>query len=176
MAEYKILITGPMGAGKTTAIGTVSEIGVVSTDVKNSDIVQSQKATTTVAMDYGQITLDGGDQLRIYGTPGQERFDFMWKILSRGALGLIILLDNARPAPLLDLNKFLDGFGPLIAETGAVIGVSNKPSVPKSPSIEAYYEVMASRNMVLPLFEVDVRKKDDVLLLVDSLLSVLEIR
>jgi len=172
VAEYKILITGPMGAGKTTAIGAVSEIGVVSTDVKNSDLAQSQKATTTVAMDYGQITLDGGDQLRIYGTPGQERFDFMWKILSRGALGLIILLDNTRPAPLDDLNKFVDGFAPLIAETGAVVGVSNKPG---GPGIDAYYEVLSARDMMLPIFEVDVRNKDDVLLLINALLSVLEI-
>ena len=173
MAEYKILITGPMGAGKSTAISAVSEIGVVSTDVKNSDLAQSQKATTTVAMDYGQISLGSGDQLRIYGTPGQERFDFMWSILSRGALGLIILLDSTRPQPLADLNKFLDGFAPLIKETGAVIGVSNKPG---GPSIDAYYEVLAARNMMLPLFEVDVRKKQDVLLMVDALLSVLEIR
>jgi uncharacterized protein len=176
VAEYKILITGPMGAGKTTAIAAVSEIGVVSTDVKNSDTAQSQKATTTVAMDYGQISLGDSDRLRIYGTPGQERFDFMWKILSRGALGLIILLDNGRPNPLQDLNKFLDGFAPLITETGAVVGVSNKPNIPNSPSIDAYYEVLAARNMMLPLFEVDVRKKGDVLLLLDSLLSVLEIR
>ncbi len=173
MAEYKILITGPMGAGKSTAIGAVSEIGVVSTDVKNSDLAQSQKATTTVAMDYGQISLGNGDQLRIYGTPGQERFDFMWSILSRGALGLIILLDSARPQPLADLNKFLDGFAPLIKETGAVVGVSNKPG---GPSIDAYYEVLVARDMMLPLFEVDVRKKEDVLLMVDALLSVLEIR
>jgi uncharacterized protein len=173
VAEYKILITGPMGSGKTTAIQAVSEIGVVSTDVKNTDRLQNAKATTTVAMDYGQVTLDGGDQLRIYGTPGQERFDFMWKILSRGSMGLIILIDSQRKDPVADLNRFIDGFAPVIAEAGAVVGVSNKSG---GPPLDAYYESLSARGLMLPVFEVDVRRKEDVLLLLDALLSILEIK
>ena len=74
--EYKLVFAGSMGAGKTTAIGAISEIPPVRTDVANSDLATFAKATTTAAMDYGEVTLDGGDKLRLYGTPGQARFDF----------------------------------------------------------------------------------------------------
>ena len=85
MNEYKILITGTMGAGKTTAIAAISEVPPIMTDVQNNDTSNS-KLTTTVGLDYGELSLDGGDKLRIYGTPGQERFAFMWKVLAKGAL------------------------------------------------------------------------------------------
>src|SRR5690625_6233998 len=85
---YKILFTGPVGSDKTTAIQSLSDIGVVSTEASASDDVKSLKPTTTVAMDYGLMKLPNGDQVRLYGTPGQKRFDFMWDILARDALGL----------------------------------------------------------------------------------------
>src|SRR5262249_54374958 len=94
--EHKILFTGSMGAGKTAAIGAVSEIEPVTTDVLNSMRDGVSKATTTVGLDYGEITLDGGEKLRLYGTPGQERFSAMWDILSAGALGVVILIDHSR--------------------------------------------------------------------------------
>ena len=99
MNEYKILFTGTMGAGKSTAINTLSETESINTDVLNSDS-SVQKERTTVGLDFGQFTLDNGDRIRMFGTPGQARFDFLWKILSKGSLGLIILADNSRPDPL----------------------------------------------------------------------------
>lgn len=67
MNEYKILVTGTMGAGKTTAIAAISEVPPIMTDVQNND-TSNAKLTTTVGSDYGELTLDGGDKLRIYGT------------------------------------------------------------------------------------------------------------
>ena len=89
---YKLVFAGPVGAGKTTAIQTLSDIEVVSTDAHASDEVRLLKKTTTVAMDYGLMKLASGDQVRLYGTPGQQRFDFMWEILSENALGLVLML------------------------------------------------------------------------------------
>ena len=81
MTEYKLLFTGPMGAGKTTAIAAVSEVAPVITDVQNTD--QSVlKERTTVGLDFGLLSLDNGDRIRLFGTPGQMRFDFLWKILA----------------------------------------------------------------------------------------------
>lgn len=94
MTEYKILFTGTMGAGKTTAIAAISEMSPVMTDVLNSD-ASVAKARTTVGLDFGVLTLDSGDRVRLFGTPGQTRFDFLWKILAKNALGLIILTDNS---------------------------------------------------------------------------------
>ena len=122
MNEHKILFTGVTGSGKTTAIAAVSEIAPLSTDVRNTD-AGGGKRMTTVGLDYGELTLDNGDKLRLYGTPGQQRFDFMWTILSRGALGLIILIDNSQPDPLADLDLYLTGFAQLIADTACVVAI-----------------------------------------------------
>jgi uncharacterized protein len=174
MNEYKILFTGTMGAGKTTAIATVSEITPVVTDVKNMD-ESVDKARTTVGLDYGEVTLDGGDKLRLYGTPGQKRFSFMWQILSTGALGLIILIDNSRPKPLADLTEYLDGFAELIGRASFVVGVGRSATA-GSPSLDEFADVMATRNLMAPVVPVDVRERADVLMMIDLLLTQLELR
>ena len=163
-----------MGAGKTTAIGAISEIEPVVTDVKNMD-ARVAKERTTVGLDYGEVTLDGGDKLRLYGTPGQERFAFMWKILSQGALGLIILIDNSRADPIADLNAYLDGFADLIAQTSFVVGVG-RTETHRSTDLDHYAEALATRGLVAPVIPVDVRERADVLLLIDLLLTQLESR
>lgn len=99
---YKLIIAGPVGAGKTAAIQVLSDKGVVTTDEVASDDTKLIKKTTTVAMDYGVMILDSGEQVRLYGTPGQRRFDFMWEILSENALGLILLLNAEEKDPVND--------------------------------------------------------------------------
>jgi len=82
MQTVKMVVTGPFSAGKTEFIRTVSEIDVVSTERKITDETKSVKEATTVAMDFGRITVDEDLVLYLFGTPGQKRFDFMWEILS----------------------------------------------------------------------------------------------
>lgn len=172
MKEYKILFTGTMGAGKTTAIAAISEVAPIVTDVANTDLSVA-KERTTVGLDYGLLTLDNGDRLRLFGTPGQQRFDFLWKILAKNALGLIILTDNSRPDPLADLTIFLDGFADSLATMPCAIGVGRLSSHPE-PGLERYADLLEARGMVLPIVEVDVRRRDDVTLLIDTLLAQLE--
>ena len=93
--EIKIVFAGPMGAGKTTAIRSISDTPPVSTEVDNTDRAAYDKESTTVALDYGQLLLDDGTAVRLYGTPGQERFSFMWEILCSGAIGVILLIDGS---------------------------------------------------------------------------------
>lgn len=172
MNEYKILFTGTMGAGKTTAIAAVSEVPPLSTDVANSD-ASVAKSHTTVGLDFGLLTLDGGDRVRLFGTPGQARFDFLWKILARNALGLVILCDNARPDPLADLALYLDGFADELARVPCVIGVGRLDTHPR-PAFDDYAALLERRGLVLPILEVDVRRREDVLLLIDTLLAQIE--
>lgn len=174
MSEHKILFTGVTGAGKTTAIGMVSEIPPLSTDVKNTDTGLS-KQMTTVGMDYGEVTLDNGDKLRLYGTPGQKRFDFMWKILSTGALGLVVLIDNSQPDPLADLDQYLDGFAQLIADTACVVAVGRMETHP-FPDIEQFATHLQSRALVCPVLPADVREQAQVLQLIELLLLQLEVK
>jgi uncharacterized protein len=93
----KVVVTGPFAAGKTTLIRTISEITVLSTERGITDSTRKRKAETTVAMDFGRITIDRDLILYLFGTPGQDRFDFMWEILGEGMIGYLLLIDADRP-------------------------------------------------------------------------------
>jgi small GTP-binding protein len=92
----KVVVTGPFAAGKTTLIRTISEITVLSTERGVTDSTRKRKAETTVAMDFGRITIDRDLVLYLFGTPGQDRFDFMWEILGEGMIGYLLLIDADR--------------------------------------------------------------------------------
>jgi len=175
MGNHKIIFTGPVGAGKTTAIASISDIDPIKTDEMASDMTLKQKKSTTVAMDYGVMNLAGGDRVHLYGTPGQERFDFMWDILTEGGIGLILLLNNNSPSPFKDLDFFLDAFGEFIKETTVAIGVTQTDLSP-APAIADYHKHLNGRFSALPIFEVDARKPAEVTLLVEALLFSLDPR
>lgn len=106
----KIVVTGPFSAGKTTLIRTISEITVLSTEKDITDETRSRKNETTVAMDFGRITIDRDLVLYLFGTPGQERFDFMWEILGEGMLGYVVLVDATREDSLEEAVSILAAF------------------------------------------------------------------
>ena len=110
----KIVVTGPFSAGKTTLIRTISEITVLSTEQDITDDSKSRKAATTVAMDFGRITIDRDLVLYLFGTPGQHRFDFMWEILGEGMLGYILLVDSSRPDSLDEAVGILAAFRKMV--------------------------------------------------------------
>lgn len=110
MQTVKMVVTGPFSAGKTQFIRTISEIDVVSTERKLSSDAERIKEETTVAMDFGRITVDDELVLYLFGTPGQRRFDFMWEILSEGMLGFIILIDSVRPETFREAKHILEIF------------------------------------------------------------------
>ncbi len=105
-----MVVTGPFNSGKTAFIQSVSEIDVVSTERKISSEAERIKETTTVAMDFGRITVDDDLVLYLFGTPGQKRFDFMWEILSEGMLGFIVMVDSARPETYREARGILQTF------------------------------------------------------------------
>ena len=111
MQTVKMVVTGPFSAGKTEFIQSVSEIDVVATERKISNVAErSVKEATTVAMDFGRITVDDSLVLYLFGTPGQKRFDFMWEILSEGMLGFIVMVDSTRPETFQEARNILEAF------------------------------------------------------------------
>lgn len=110
MQTVKMVVTGPFNAGKTEFIQTVSEIDVVATERKITSEAEKVKESTTVAMDFGRITVDDELVLYLFGTPGQKRFDFMWEILSEGMLGFIVMVDSTRPETFKEARAILETF------------------------------------------------------------------
>nr|WP_295814061.1 ATP/GTP-binding protein [uncultured Deinococcus sp.] len=105
MHPIKIVVSGAVGAGKTTLIQTLSETEVISTDVVASEDIG--KDNTTIAFDFGTVQL-GDDLLLLFGTPGQERFDFMWDVLCQGAMGLLLLVSGTRPGDFRHSRHILE--------------------------------------------------------------------
>lgn len=167
--QYKILFVGPVGAGKTTAVSTLSDTEALNTDVAVSDMTLLKKAQTTVALDYGVVTLDNGVRVHLYGAPGQQRFDFMWEVLREGIHGLIVLIDNSRRSPLDDLSFYLNWHRKHAANRKAVIGVSFMDKS-ANPGLIEYRNYLRSERLNLPVLAVDTRKREDVSQLVRTLL------
>ncbi|MGW7362846.1 GTP-binding protein [Streptomyces sp. NPDC054841] len=100
----KIVIAGGFGVGKTTTVASISEIAPLTTEARMTEAAAGvddssqtpNKVTTTVAMDFGCITVDDSLKLYLFGTPGQDRFGFMWNDLARGAIGAMVIVDSRR--------------------------------------------------------------------------------
>ncbi len=173
ISNKKIIFTGPVGSGKTTAIQTISDIPIVSTNEEASNMIKNRKPQTTVAMDYGCIKIDSKEIIHLYGTPGHERFSFMWDILTKGAVGLILLLDNSRDNPQQDLKFYIQSFSKSIQEGDLIIGVTSMDEH-KTPSINDYRQWLDKLSVSAPVFTVDAREHKDVSLLVQALLYSLD--
>lgn len=170
--KYKIVFAGSMGSGKTEAIKTLSEIPVLATEAYNTDESKNTKQLTTVGIDYGEITLEDGSKIGLYGTPGQERFNFMWGAISQGAIGTIILLDHTLKNPLEDLEYYLNFFSKY--GNNIAIGITHIDENLEQ-STHQYRQWLIDHKLNHPLFLIDARKKNDVLMLIETLITKLEI-
>ena len=171
MFDHKIIITGPVGVGKSTAIRAYSTTTVVDTDVQATDETRQIKKNTTVAMDYGTIILDDETKVHLYGTPGQERFDFMWEILRSGSRGLIILLNAQAEDLAQELRFYLHAFGEIITKVPVVVGVNRAVKDEQTRTMMAgLQQVVRELGVEADVLLVDVRKRKDVNKLVKRIL------
>jgi len=177
MAEHVILFAGPMGAGKTTAIEALSEVPVVRTEAANTDRATADKATTTVALDYGEITVGDTDKVRLYGIPGQRRFDFMWQILKDRARGLVVLVNADAPDPVASLLEFVDEFRELYDRGGVVVGLT-RADVASGTTAAALSDALqaAHPEMLVPVFTVDPRRTEQMTTVLLTLVANIEMR
>ncbi|HNP86119.1 MAG: ATP/GTP-binding protein [Chloroflexi bacterium SZAS-1] len=111
MQAVKLVITGAYSAGKTNFIRSISDIEPVLTEYEVTDPEERLlKKETTVALDFGKIAISEEVVLFLFGTPGQERFDFMWEVLSEGCVGYVVMVDSCRPAHLLETQRLIARF------------------------------------------------------------------
>jgi uncharacterized protein len=133
--SLKIVVTGPFGAGKTRFIKSISEIDVVSTERKITRREKSVKRETTVAMDYGRVTLNDA-VLHLYGTPGQIRFEFMWDILSRELDGFVMMVDAVDPDSFHHARELMDEF--LAEKPVPYVVAANKQDLAGAPTLAKF--------------------------------------
>jgi small GTP-binding protein len=169
-----MVITGPFSSGKTEFIRSISEIDVVSTEKGISDETAESrvKDNTTVAMDFGRITVDEDLVLYLFGTPGQRRFDFMWEILAEGMLGFVVMVDSSKPETFREAKSILETFR-AYAPTPYVVA-ANKQDHPEAWDTEDLRIALRIEEDVklLPCIATDKEKVKDVLL--ELLYSILE--
>ena len=111
MQAVKVVITGAYAAGKTNFIRSISDIDPVTTEYEVTGAEErALKKETTVALDFGKIAVSDEVVLFLFGTPGQERFDFMWDVLTEGCMGYIVMVDSCRPAHLLETQRLMAHF------------------------------------------------------------------
>lgn len=172
MQTVKIVVTGPFNSGKTMFIKSISEIDVVATEKKITAEQEKVKETTTVAMDFGRITVDQDLVLYLFGTPGQKRFDFMWEILSEGMLGFIVMVDSNRPETFREARSILETFR-AYAPTPYVVA-ANKQDLPDAwtPDDMRIALRLDSKVKLLPCVATDKESVKNVLL--ELLYSILE--
>lgn len=158
---YKVVVTGPFNAGKTEFIRTISDIPIVTTERRISDDLKSVKDQTTVAMDYGQVRLDG-DVFHLYGTPGQPRFDFMWDILAKEMHAFILLVDSRDRRELETLVEEREQAKRLLRifrrkSRGAYLVVANKQDMENALSAEAIGKALGldEKTLVIPCTATD---------------------
>lgn len=120
----KIVVTGPFAAGKTSLIQTISEVAVLGTERGISDDTGAGKETTTVAMDFGRVSLSNGLALLLFGTPGQKRFEVMWEVLSEGMIGFVLLVNGADERSAAEAGRQLATFR-AYADVPFVVGVTH---------------------------------------------------
>jgi uncharacterized protein len=157
----KIVVGGGFGAGKTTFVGSVSEIAPLTTEAVLTDASTAvddlaatpDKSTTTVAMDFGRLSLDAELILYLFGTPGQHRFWFMWDDLVRGAIGAVVLVDTRRLVDCFAAVDFFEDRGlPYVVGVNCFDGVL-------SHSIEDVREALAIEAAV-PIITCDARERE----------------
>jgi hypothetical protein len=172
MQTVKMVITGPFSSGKTEFIRSISEIEVVSTEREISTAAERVKDATTVAMDFGRITVDDDLVLYLFGTPGQRRFDFMWEILAEGMLGFVVMVDSSKPETFREAKSILETFR-AYAPTPYVVA-ANKQDLPDAWAAEDLRIALRVEDNVklLPCTATDKESVKNVLL--ELLYSILE--
>lgn len=166
----KLVISGDMGAGKTTAICAIADDPPLATEVPIFGETMGDKTTTTVAFDYGSVTLDDGEVLHVYGMPGQQHFDFMRPIIAEGAMGAIVLIDATSRTMAEDCARWLRCLQSIGPDLCFVVGIT-KTDIAPDFSLRGIRRVVQDMGISAPILTCDARVADQCRQLLRALLA-----
>lgn len=171
--DYKVVVLGAPGAGKTSALVTLSDTPLVSVGEETSGGLGRRPATATGPMEYGLIKLSDSESVHLYSTLGQEPLELPWESIKQGLIGVILLLDDSAEQPLREMDRFLGELNRYPWEVKIAIGITHvNPTA--QPALARYHHHLVTRNrgrqINPPIFEVDPRSRRDVSLLMQALL------
>lgn len=166
----KLVIAGPVGAGKTTVIRALADGEPVSTEMPLSSGPMGDKTTTTVALDFATILLEDGVPVMLYGLPGQDHFGFMRPLLLQGAAGAIVLLDGSDPAVTSHCIDWLRSIRAIDADLALVIGVTKTDCADAFDIRELRKAIRDDGVATVPVMTIDARSRDQAAHLVRALL------
>ncbi len=165
----KLVIIGDIGAGKTQLIQTLSEISPVTTEANSS--IDIGKDLTTVGIDYGRISLNEETALGLYGVPGQERFSFLWDMVSESVWGLMVLVKSTEPPRLDYLDRLLSHFIDAKEKTPCMVALTHSETVEHSElkNLSAQIDlVLHERDVSAPTLPIDCRSEQSAMLLLHT--------
>lgn len=165
----KLVFAGPVGSGKSTAIAAISETPPVSTEEILSSGAMGDKTTTTVALDYSFLKLDGAI-VHLYGMPGQSRLGFMRNIVLEGALGVVLLLNGESEDIYKDADYWLSSIREISPRINVVIGITKTENAPDL-SLHKLRESVSQVDLTAPILSVDAREEEDIKQLLKILLA-----
>ena len=173
--EFKIIVAGNLGSGKSTSIREISQVPVIGTETKPSEANSlQQKETTTTAMEYGVAWIEN-KKIHLYGTPGQRRFDFMTDILCKGASGMVLMINNGCQNPLQEIDYYLNKHNDFLLQHPAIIAITHYDDMNTSTTLSDYHRYIFEQGFSCPVIRVDARKKIEVeKLLLQLLLQIIQ--
>lgn len=171
MINRKVAFIGSVGSGKSTIINHLSNVDVIDTDVEST--IDIGKAKTTVGIDYGEIRIDDQLKLSLYGVPGQRKFSFMWDFVKDGLWGLVILVKNNSNESLEELVFLLDYFD-VQESNSCLIGITHTDQSKGESTKEKIKSILSSKNLKLPIYSLDGRKKENAELIFKTLIMLEE--
>lgn len=165
----KLVFAGPVGAGKTTSIRSLSDTAPVSTEMPMTDGAMGEKTTTTVALDFSMVLLDDGTPLHIYGLPGQEHFSHMRPIVLEGAVGVVVVLPGDHDHIEAACEHWLRSIRGISPEIAVVIGIT-RTDLARSFRMDAVRKAVRRCGQPVPVFTFDARDREQTSHLVRALL------
>lgn len=174
-AESAILFAGPRGAGKATAIASVSDTPVIATPMDGDATGNPALDVAPDALVFGQMILPEGKAIRLCGVPDRDITDVR-RIPGLRAQGLVLLIDGSARDPVLALERFLDRFADICREGSAVIGITRTDLRAGGVNLRRYRQCVRHRRRMIPIYEIDARDRVQMLVLLAALIEMIRLR